>query len=189
MDLDGLRFRLEKHMKSDPRRVGSVPVTIWMPAGLTPDQRRKLENAGPDLPGPQEPAARARAGGGGSSIRTDGRGRRLPYPFASYQLRPQPASTTSGTLSSATPSISCLTSGGHGLGLRLGDLEDQLVVDGQEEARVGVLVAQAAVDAIIAFFRRSAAVPWMRALIAMRRAFSRSARFLLWMSGRQRTRP
>lgn len=45
LDLDGLRFRLEKHMKSDPRRVGSVPVTIWMPAGLTPDQRRKLENA------------------------------------------------------------------------------------------------------------------------------------------------
>ena len=45
LDLDGLRFRLEKHMKSDPRRVGSVPVTIWMPAGLTADQRRKLENA------------------------------------------------------------------------------------------------------------------------------------------------
>jgi len=45
LDLTGLRFRLEKHMKSDPRRVGSVPVTIWMPAGLTADQRRKLENA------------------------------------------------------------------------------------------------------------------------------------------------
>ncbi len=45
IDLSGLSFRLEKHMQSDPRRVGAVPVTIWMPAGLTADQRKKLENA------------------------------------------------------------------------------------------------------------------------------------------------
>ena len=45
IDLSGLRFRLEKHMQSDPRRVGAAPATIWMPAGLTPDQRKKLENA------------------------------------------------------------------------------------------------------------------------------------------------
>jgi uncharacterized OsmC-like protein len=45
VDLTGLHFRLEKHMKSGPRRVGAVPATIWMPAGLTADQRKKLENA------------------------------------------------------------------------------------------------------------------------------------------------
>lgn len=45
LDLDGLSFRLEKHMAADPRRIGSIPITIQMPAGLTPDQRKKLENA------------------------------------------------------------------------------------------------------------------------------------------------
>jgi putative redox protein len=45
VDLDGLAFRLEKHMASNPRRLGSIPVTIQMPAGLNPDQRKKLENA------------------------------------------------------------------------------------------------------------------------------------------------
>jgi hypothetical protein len=45
VDLTGLHFRLEKHMQSDPRRVGAVPATIWMPAGLTLDQRAKLERA------------------------------------------------------------------------------------------------------------------------------------------------
>ena len=45
IDLDGLTFRLEKHMESNPRRIGAVPVTIQMPPGLSADQRRKLENA------------------------------------------------------------------------------------------------------------------------------------------------
>lgn len=45
LDLAGLSFRLEKHMASNPRRIGAVPVTIQMPAGLTADQRKKLENA------------------------------------------------------------------------------------------------------------------------------------------------
>jgi uncharacterized OsmC-like protein len=45
LDLTGLSFRLEKHMASNPRRIGAVPVTIQMPAGLTPDQRKKLEAA------------------------------------------------------------------------------------------------------------------------------------------------
>jgi uncharacterized OsmC-like protein len=45
LDLTGLSFRLEKHMASNPRRIGAVPVTIQMPAGLTPEQRQKLENA------------------------------------------------------------------------------------------------------------------------------------------------
>jgi putative redox protein len=43
IDLTSLSFRIEKHMVSDPRRIGSLPVTIQMPPGLTPDQRKKLE--------------------------------------------------------------------------------------------------------------------------------------------------
>jgi putative redox protein len=45
IDLTGLSFRLEKHMASNPRRIGAIPVTLHMPAGLTPDQKKKLENA------------------------------------------------------------------------------------------------------------------------------------------------
>lgn len=45
IDLDGVRFELEKHMVSDPRRIGRIPVTIHMPAGLTASQRKKLERS------------------------------------------------------------------------------------------------------------------------------------------------
>lgn len=46
----GASFVLEKHMRSDPRRVDSVPVTIRMPGGLTEEQREKLENAARTCP-------------------------------------------------------------------------------------------------------------------------------------------
>jgi hypothetical protein len=45
IDLTGLSFRLEKHMASHPRRIGSIPVVVTMPAGLTTEQKTKLENA------------------------------------------------------------------------------------------------------------------------------------------------
>jgi len=45
LDMTGLTFRAEKHMNASPRRIGAIPITIQMPKGLTPDQRRKLENA------------------------------------------------------------------------------------------------------------------------------------------------
>lgn len=45
VSLDGLSFTVEKHMNADPRRIGRLPVRIVMPAGLTPDQRKKLERA------------------------------------------------------------------------------------------------------------------------------------------------
>ena len=45
LDLTGLSFRLEKHMESNPRRIGAIPVTLNMPAGLSADQKKKLENA------------------------------------------------------------------------------------------------------------------------------------------------
>jgi putative redox protein len=36
-------FSLEKHMRGDPRRIDRLPVTIHMPAGLTAQQRARLE--------------------------------------------------------------------------------------------------------------------------------------------------
>lgn len=45
IDLEGTRFELEKHMVSDPRRIGRIAVKIHMPAGLTKDQRKKLERS------------------------------------------------------------------------------------------------------------------------------------------------
>ena len=41
---DGVEFRLEKHMRADPRRVDALPVTIRMPAALDDHQRKVLEN-------------------------------------------------------------------------------------------------------------------------------------------------
>ena len=45
INLEGLSFSLEKHMESNPRRIGSIPVRIQMPAGLSPEERLKLERA------------------------------------------------------------------------------------------------------------------------------------------------
>lgn len=43
-------FRLEKHMKADPRRIGALPMIVRMPAGLTAEQRERLERAGLHCP-------------------------------------------------------------------------------------------------------------------------------------------
>lgn len=43
IDLEGCRFEIEKHMRSDPRRIDRLPITIHMPAGLDADQRKRLE--------------------------------------------------------------------------------------------------------------------------------------------------
>jgi putative redox protein len=40
---DGASFGLEKHMRSDPRRVAALPVTVRMPAGLEAAHRTRLE--------------------------------------------------------------------------------------------------------------------------------------------------
>jgi uncharacterized OsmC-like protein len=45
LDLTGLSVHIEKHMASNPRRISRLPSRIRMPAGLTPEQRAKLENA------------------------------------------------------------------------------------------------------------------------------------------------
>jgi putative redox protein len=39
----GAHFSLEKHMRSDPRRIDRIPIRIEMPAGLDATHRRKLE--------------------------------------------------------------------------------------------------------------------------------------------------
>jgi putative redox protein len=43
-------FRIEKHMQNDPRRIAALPVEIHMPAGLTPEQRTKLERTAHTCP-------------------------------------------------------------------------------------------------------------------------------------------
>ena len=50
IDLDGLTFRVEKHMAAEPRRIARLPVRIEMPAGLTSDQLELLENAARSCP-------------------------------------------------------------------------------------------------------------------------------------------
>jgi len=41
---EGAEFRLEKHMRADPRRIDRLPVTVRMPAALDERQRKTLEN-------------------------------------------------------------------------------------------------------------------------------------------------
>lgn len=45
LDLTGLSVHVEKHMAGSPRRISGLPSRIRMPAGLRPQQRKKLENA------------------------------------------------------------------------------------------------------------------------------------------------
>lgn len=47
---DDAAFRVEKHMRPDPRRVAALPITIRMPAGLTREQRQRLERVGAHCP-------------------------------------------------------------------------------------------------------------------------------------------
>lgn len=47
---EGAGFVLEKHMRSDPRRVDSVPVRIRMPRGLNEEQRSRLEHVARHCP-------------------------------------------------------------------------------------------------------------------------------------------
>lgn len=43
-------FHLEKHMRSDPRRVDHLPVRIHMPGGLTEEQKAQLEQVARTCP-------------------------------------------------------------------------------------------------------------------------------------------
>lgn len=50
IDIRGASVRVEKHMVSDPRRIGRLPVAIRLPARLTSVERTKLENAAHGCP-------------------------------------------------------------------------------------------------------------------------------------------
>ena len=50
ISVDGMHLRVEKHMQSDPRRVGAMPLTVHLPARLTPEERSRLEAAGRACP-------------------------------------------------------------------------------------------------------------------------------------------
>ena len=41
--LEGTNFRAEKHMIENPRRIGKIVLEIFMPSGLTDEQKKKLE--------------------------------------------------------------------------------------------------------------------------------------------------
>jgi putative redox protein len=43
-------FRVEKHMRSGPRRVDRLPIIIRMPSGLSPEQRELLEQTARTCP-------------------------------------------------------------------------------------------------------------------------------------------
>lgn len=43
IDFSAASFVLEKHMSADPRRIDALPVRLRMPAGLTAEQRSRLE--------------------------------------------------------------------------------------------------------------------------------------------------
>ena len=40
---EGTNFRAEKHMIENPRRIGKIVLEIYMPSGLTDEQKKKLE--------------------------------------------------------------------------------------------------------------------------------------------------
>jgi uncharacterized OsmC-like protein len=45
MDLSGMSMRVEKEMRSEPRRIGALSLELHLPARLPEEQRKKLETA------------------------------------------------------------------------------------------------------------------------------------------------
>jgi uncharacterized OsmC-like protein len=50
LDITGSHFRVEKEMQQSPRRVGSIPLSVHLPAHLSESDRHKLELAGRACP-------------------------------------------------------------------------------------------------------------------------------------------
>jgi uncharacterized OsmC-like protein len=51
LDVSSMRFRIDKGMTNEPvRRVGHIPITVYLPAALQEKDRRILENAGRTCP-------------------------------------------------------------------------------------------------------------------------------------------
>ena len=46
VSVDGMHMRVEKHMQSEPRRIGNIPLEEHLPEHLSAQDRSKLERAG-----------------------------------------------------------------------------------------------------------------------------------------------
>ena len=46
ISVEGMHMRVEKHMQSEPRRIGSIPLEVHMQKALSEQERQKLERAG-----------------------------------------------------------------------------------------------------------------------------------------------
>ena len=114
--------------------------------------------------------------------------RPLSIYFASSQFVPVPASTASGGSRSAAPTISSQTISCP-LGLLAGPLEQQLVVDLQDHARLRPAAASESWQRTIATLMMSAAVPWMIVLTASRSPSLRVCQLRARISGICRRRP
>ncbi len=44
------RGRVEKHMNASPRRIGRLEVELWLPAGLTHEQRARMQHVAESCP-------------------------------------------------------------------------------------------------------------------------------------------
>ena len=51
IELKGMRIQVDKHMSNDvPRRISKLPVTIWVPVKLSPEQQEALRRAAEACP-------------------------------------------------------------------------------------------------------------------------------------------
>jgi len=50
LEVAGMHTSVEKHMSTDPRRIGALPLTVHMPKKLLEHERQKLERAGLSCP-------------------------------------------------------------------------------------------------------------------------------------------
>ncbi len=50
IDLSGMHFEVTKEMQESPRRIGKIALDIYMPKGLDPETRLKLERAAQTCP-------------------------------------------------------------------------------------------------------------------------------------------
>ncbi len=50
INIEGATFEVEKHMISDPRRIGKLSVDIYLPKSILEDDRKKLERGAMTCP-------------------------------------------------------------------------------------------------------------------------------------------
>ena len=50
MNVAGMHMRVEKHMQTEPRRIGQIPLVVHLPEALADHERQKLERAGLAVP-------------------------------------------------------------------------------------------------------------------------------------------